>query len=163
MAAAILQSKAHYEFEQTEIMQLLLKSGGDVTILNDKNETCVHYASKFGGLEQLKKIIEHLPGTKAIAACNALGHNGWSPLFYACSNGHAEVIKVLLEQSARVDIFDSMARAGLHLAAELGHEEVCTVLLENNAFVNVRNKQVSSFVNHTGNSFFNQLFFALFL
>ena len=163
LAAAILPSKAHHEFEQAEIMLLLLAGGGDVHIVNDKNETCVHYASKFGGLEQLQKVIEYLPENKAQSACNALAQNGWSPLFYACKNGHAEIIKILLEQKARVDIFDSMGTAGLHLAAELGHKSIrllhiinynfyniflsffsldtCDVLLENNAFVNVRNKQ----------------------
>lgn len=103
-------------------MQLLLVSGGDVHLMNDRNETCVHYASKFGGLEQLKKIIEHLPENKAQHACNALAQNGWPPLFYASKNGHAEIIRILFEQKARVDIFDSMGTAGLHLASELGHE-----------------------------------------
>lgn len=115
LAAAIVPSKSHYEFEQADIMQLLLQSGGDVDFVNDKNESCIHYASKYGAIEQLKKIIEHLSDSRSVIACNALGHNGWSPLFYACSSGHAEIIKILLEQSARVDIFDSMARAGLHL------------------------------------------------
>lgn len=83
LASAILKSKEHYEFEISEIMQLLLKCGGDITLTNDKNETCVHYAAKYGGLEQLKKIIEHLPQSKAQAACNAFAQNSWSPLFYA--------------------------------------------------------------------------------
>lgn len=47
---------------------------------------------------------------------------------------------MLLNQNARVDVFDDRGQASLHIAAELGHEEVVEILLESNAFVNVRNK-----------------------
>lgn len=94
--------------------------------------------------------------------------SGWTPLFYACSRGHAETIRMLLNQNARVDIFDEVrssisncriisilitnlfffsqsfdfkrGQAALHIASEIGQEEVVEILLESNAFVNVRNK-----------------------
>ncbi|UXI23316.1 orphan G-protein coupled receptor 40 [Sarcoptes scabiei] len=66
--------------------------------------------------------------------------SGWTPLFYACSRGHAETIRMLLNQNARVDIFDERGQAALHIASEIGQEEVVEILLESNAFVNVRNK-----------------------
>ena len=38
-----------------------------------------------------------------------LSQNGWSPLLYACSSGHSEIIRVLLNQNARVDVFDEVS------------------------------------------------------
>lgn len=33
----------------------------------------------------------------------------WTPLLYACNSGHPEIIKILLSQNARVDVFDDVS------------------------------------------------------
>jgi ankyrin repeat protein len=35
--------------------------------------------------------------------------NGWSPLLYASYYGHPEIIRILLNQNARVDVFDDVS------------------------------------------------------
>ena len=34
--------------------------------------------------------------------------NGWSPLLTACDNGNADIVRVLLQHNARVDVFDEV-------------------------------------------------------
>lgn len=140
-AALLDGTKCDYEFEDRDLMRLLLQSGGDPMLeAADTRETAIHYCSKSGNIHALEEIINTMNGQDAITACNKQAKHGWSPLLYACYHGHPEVIKTLLAQNARVDVYDEAGRASLHLAAELGHEDVVNLLLENNAFVNVRNK-----------------------
>lgn len=140
-AALLTGKKTHYQFEDRDLMRLLLQSGGDSGLeAADTKETAIHYCAKSGNINVLEEIISEMGSTDAQTACNKQAKNGWSPLLYACYHGHPEVIQKLLSQNARVDVFDEAGRASLHLAAELGHENVVKLLLENNAFVNVRNK-----------------------
>uniref|UniRef100_T1JXK5 Ion transport domain-containing protein n=1 Tax=Tetranychus urticae TaxID=32264 RepID=T1JXK5_TETUR len=119
--------------EDRALMNLLLKNGGDVNLgTNQNQETAVHCCSKSGNTNVLREIICQLPPIDA--------QNGWTPLLYASNSGYPEIIEILLQQNARVDVFDDRGRAGLHLAAELGRLDVVDILLANNAFVNVRNK-----------------------
>ena len=47
-----------------------------------------------------------------------------------------QVVNLLLENGARVDVFDHEGKTALHLAAEQGSQEVCKLLLTKNSFVN---------------------------
>ena len=61
-------------------------------------------------------------------------NNSTTPLYAAAKNGHPEVVKVLLEQQADVNV--SCTDDGftpLHAAAEKGHREVVKLLLANKA------------------------------
>ncbi|RWS27838.1 ion channel nompc-like protein [Leptotrombidium deliense] len=157
-AASIDPHKTHYPNEDRDLMRLLLQNDGDVSLgTNESNETVIHYCSKSGNTNVLNEIIGNLPQIDAQSACNQPAKSGWSPLLYACYYGHPDVIKVLLTQNARVDVFDERGRAGLHLAAELGHEDVCDILLENNAFVNVRNKGGSTPLHLAAKQGFNSM------
>nr|XP_046909522.1 uncharacterized protein LOC124490979 [Dermatophagoides farinae] len=140
-AANLTEKNRHYDNEDRDIMRLLLENGGNVFLETiEKTETPVHYCSKSGNTNALQEIISFLPPVDAQLACNKTAKSGWTPLFYACSRGHADTIRMLLNQNARVDIFDERGQAALHIAAEIGQEEVVEILLESNAFVNVRNK-----------------------
>lgn len=77
-------------------------------------ETPVHFCSKSGNTNTLQEIIGFLQPIDAQVACNKPTKNGWTPLFFACSQGHSDVIRMLLNQNARVDVFDDVS-AGLYL------------------------------------------------
>jgi ankyrin repeat protein len=51
-------------------------------------------------------------------------------LSYAASNGHAEVVRILLKNHADVKYVDRRGRNAVHLAAMRGHAKVCQVLIE---------------------------------
>lgn len=139
--ASLKAKSVHYPFEDRDMMRLLLHAGGDPMLeASETKETSIHYCSKSGNINVLQEVLGQLQPIDAQAACNKQANSGWSPLLYACYHGHPDIIRVLLNQNARVDVFDESGTSALHLAAELGHEDVVELLLENNAFVNVRNK-----------------------
>lgn len=49
---------------------------------------------------------------------------GWTPLLIACHRGHKELVQTLLNNHARVDVFDVEGRSALHLAADRGYLQV---------------------------------------
>lgn len=132
---------SHVPDEDREIMRLLLKHGGDVFLETFiQRETPVHYCCQSGNTNVLAEIQSHLEPQECQMAYNKPAKNLWTPLFYAAYQGHPDIIRMLLNQSTRVDVFDENGEAPLHVAVERGKEEVVDILLQHDAFVNVRNK-----------------------
>lgn len=140
-AANLTGLMSHHEDEDREIMRCLLMNGGDVFLENHEfKQTPVHYCCQAGNTRILQEILANLDQQMSRIACNKSAKALWTPLFYACYNGHPEIIKMLINQTARIDVFDEQGEAPLHVAVSRGHEKVVDILLEHNAFVNVRNK-----------------------
>jgi ankyrin repeat protein len=80
--------------------------------------------------------------TKVLAACGAKinyksANNGdETALFVAAKNGHANVVKILLENNANVNLFKKNGETSLCVAAKNGHSLVIEHLLKYNASVN---------------------------
>ncbi|XP_067928929.1 serine/threonine-protein phosphatase 6 regulatory ankyrin repeat subunit B-like [Watersipora subatra] len=141
LAAEILKSQIHHDFEDTDLMKLLLEYGGDTNIPNKLTmETAVHYCARAGNADIMLEIVKRTDPSKIQIAVNKQSKNGWSPLLVASKEGHLEIVKILLQTHARVDVFDEHGKAALHLAAESGHTSVADTLLEHKAFVNVKSK-----------------------
>ena len=75
---------------------------------------------------------------------NAYGHDGLSALMCASQEGHYKVVKLLLENGARVDLQDSKGWSALMYACEKGHHEVMRLLLEHGADVDLQSVQWES-------------------
>ncbi|XP_054721853.1 ankyrin-3-like [Uloborus diversus] len=148
-ASSINKNQIHYPTEDKDLIGLMLQNGGSVTTeTKQTQETAIHYCCRVGNDDVLKEIISRLHASKLQIACNKQAANGWSPLLYACDSGHFIVVTLLLQNSARVDVFDVEGRAGLHLAAEHGHADVIEILLNHKAFVNVRTKRGMTPLHH---------------
>lgn len=129
------------EDNDREIVRVLLLNGADSFLTtNGLNQTPVHYCCQSGNTRILQEILSHLDQQSCRLACNKQANSLWTPIFYACFNGHSEIIKMLINQTARIDVFDEHGEPPLHVAVSRGHEQVVDILLEYNAFVNVRNK-----------------------
>uniref|UniRef100_A0A8W8JLN2 Uncharacterized protein n=1 Tax=Magallana gigas TaxID=29159 RepID=A0A8W8JLN2_MAGGI len=141
-AAELVKSMTHFEFEDTDIMRLLLQYDGDKNIQTKlTHETSLHYCARAGNEDILLEIVKHIGNTCVQNAVNKQSKNGWSPLLVASEQGHLQIVKILLQYHARVDVFDEYhGKAALHLAAENGHEQVADVLLWHKAFVNAKSK-----------------------
>lgn len=70
LAAALSRHKAHEPNEHVEIIRLLLDCGAEIGLVNQRQETCIHYAARQGATEQLEQIINRVSVIDAQIACN---------------------------------------------------------------------------------------------
>ena len=63
-----------------------------------------------------------------------------TPLHCAASNGHTEIVKLLLENQAPIDSLDCNNWTPLHYATRWGHKETIILLLQNKADKNIKNQ-----------------------
>ncbi|CAH1773644.1 unnamed protein product [Owenia fusiformis] len=68
-------------------------------------------------------------------------NHGWTPLLLASYFGHKEVVQLLLEYGADVDIANDVGDTPLHRAAYTGRVEVVMLLLANDADVTIINAE----------------------
>jgi hypothetical protein len=78
---------------------------------------------------------------------------GWAPLHYAATNGHLEVMNLLLEQNAYIDAASPNGTTPLMMAAHYGTESAVKLLLEAGADPLLKNTQGLSALDfaHRGN------------
>uniref|UniRef100_A0AAR5QKC8 Uncharacterized protein n=1 Tax=Dendroctonus ponderosae TaxID=77166 RepID=A0AAR5QKC8_DENPD len=113
-----------------EIMDLLLEYGADYKTTNPFNKNLVHLALAKNQREACRRLV-----TLDINL-NQLDRNGISPLHSAAGRNYCDIIKILIENNANIDIRKNATP--LHMAAD---REECgdavAVLLEQGAAVDV--------------------------
>uniref|UniRef100_A0ABM0LU22 Uncharacterized protein LOC100376500 n=1 Tax=Saccoglossus kowalevskii TaxID=10224 RepID=A0ABM0LU22_SACKO len=140
-AAEITKDMIHYENEDVDTVKILLENDADINITTKlTQETPLHYCARAGNADIMLQMVKHLGPARVQLAVNRQSKNGWSPLLVASEQGHIDIVKILLQHNARVDVFDEHGKAALHLAAENGHVEVADILLWHKAFVNAKSK-----------------------
>nr|XP_014353437.1 PREDICTED: ankyrin-1-like [Latimeria chalumnae] len=141
LAAEIRKDMVHFEGEETRIIKLLMEFEADTTAVTKlTTETPLHYCARVGNISVLLEILKHISSNRMQQAINKQAKNGWSPLLVSAERGHTEIVKTLLQNHARVDVFDEHGKAALHLAAENGYDQIADILLWHKAFVNAKTK-----------------------
>ncbi|XP_052389010.1 serine/threonine-protein phosphatase 6 regulatory ankyrin repeat subunit B-like isoform X1 [Carassius gibelio] len=141
LAAELRSDAVHQVDEDTRIIKILMEHHADVTaVTRQSGETPLHYNARVGNTAVLQEMLSNVPSNQLQTAINKHAKNGWSPLLLAAEQGHTEVVKILLQNNARVDVFDEEGKAAIHLAAEQGHQDIVDILLAHNAFVNTKTK-----------------------
>lgn len=69
-------------------------------------------------------VLDFLSAADIQKAMNKQTSIGWTPLLIACHKGHTELVNTMLNNHARVDVFDQDGRSALHLAADRGYLQV---------------------------------------
>ena len=64
---------------------------------------------------------------------NAIDFSGWTPLFWAATQGHEQIVRTLLEEKADHLLMDSNGWTCLHWAASKGNSSITQVLLDHHA------------------------------
>ena len=86
-----------------------------------------HYCEE-GLYDEAKNIIERGENNYPVEI-DWKGLDDWSPLHYACYEGHDDIVELLCEHHASVNVKTKFNRNGLHIATLRGHLNVSKVLL----------------------------------
>lgn len=70
--------------------------------------------------------------------------HGFSPLHWACKEGHIKIVEMLIRRGARINVTNMGDDTPLHLAAAHGHRPIVQMLLQNRADVNFTNEHGNS-------------------
>ncbi|XP_069588476.1 serine/threonine-protein phosphatase 6 regulatory ankyrin repeat subunit B-like [Ranitomeya imitator] len=140
LAAAVGKNMIHCQEDAVKIIRLLLDHDADISSTSQTGETPLHYCARMGNEDILLEIIKHISSNQMQQTMNRQEKSGWSPLLVAAERGHIGIVKILLQNHARVDVFDEHGKAALHLACENGHDKIADVLLGHKAFVNAKTK-----------------------
>lgn len=69
-------------------------------------------------------MLDSMSPSEVQQSMNRQSSVGWTPLLIACHRGHMSLVNTMLNNHARVDVFDNEGRSALHLAAERGYLKV---------------------------------------
>ena len=126
----------------TALLSLLLDSHNTLHLINEADNmlhTPLHDAADKGQLKQVEILLDTGATIKSTV-------DGYSPLHYACLQGHLSVVKKLNEQCPfQNDLFTNNKDSPLHLAAENSHASIVKFLLDSGMQLTY-NKQHASFL-----------------
>jgi ankyrin repeat protein len=105
----------------------------DVDQPNLSGETVLMMASLYGLLPEVKVLVD-----KRAADINK---TGWTPLHYACTNGHLEIAEFLLNKGAEVNAVSNSDTTPLMMAIRSGNIQLVRLLLDRGADLQIRNHQ----------------------
>ncbi len=153
-----------------QMIEALVKAGGDVNFANNHGETPLMWATNNGHLALLKLLLEAGADVnkvnrrgftalmwacdrngissqfieqllKAGADVNATNKNGQTALMLASRSQNPAAVKALLEAKADVDIQDNDGDTALMYACRVGTQSTVKLLLEAGAKLHARNKK----------------------
>ncbi|KMQ80773.1 Ankyrin repeat [Candidatus Burkholderia pumila] len=75
-----------------------------------------------------------------IAKDGEVNKKGWTPLHYAATNGHDDIVKILLDHSAYIDAGSPNGTTPLMMAARGRHLSTCKLLLDEGADLRIKNQ-----------------------
>lgn len=100
---------------------------------NRAGETALMMACLYGRMDLVRVMVEDRQVE--------INKTGWTPLHYAATNGHLDIVKLLLDHSAYVDAESPNKTTPLMMAARGGHIEVVKLLLDEGADLRLKNQQ----------------------
>ena len=116
-----------------KVAEVLIQAKGiNVNFLNSANESALMYAALKGQLALAKLLISKDAD---------VNKTGWTPLHYAATNGHVDVIQLLLDNHAFVDAASPNGSTPLMLAAQYGTPQAVKLLLDEGAEPLQKNEQ----------------------
>uniref|UniRef100_A0A674P3G7 Euchromatic histone-lysine N-methyltransferase 2 n=1 Tax=Takifugu rubripes TaxID=31033 RepID=A0A674P3G7_TAKRU len=107
-----------------EVARYLIQSGACVYHVEEDGYTGLHHAAKLGNLEIVNMLLE-----TGQVDVNAQDSGGWTPIIWAAEHKHLDVIKVLLNRGADVNIADKELNVCLHWAAYAGSVDIAELVL----------------------------------
>ena len=139
-----------------ETIKLLIEHGADVNMLTNNGHSALIMASANGIVEVVKVLLDHgalvnmqndsseilkkfADGQDPMRVLRDLNRNISSPLEIACIYGHIEIVRLLLDRGARVNVHRNCLTSPLIQASSTGHSEIAKLLLARGADINMAN------------------------
>ena len=114
----------------------LIANNADIMARDYKGESPLHYAVSSGSSKITQQLLQ-----KAPRATDLKDFTGKTPLHYAAvstSDNQVEIVRLLIENGARVDERNLDGRTALHYACEYGKARCLPILLKNKASINIK-------------------------
>lgn len=148
-----------------QVVSNLLNRGFDPNTVNLEGESALFLAWKFDSLKVLEVLIKHpktnlniqnshsetilmlvclkghLKLTQLLVERKAdINQPGWTPLHYAATGGHAQIAKLLIDESAYIDAESPNGSTPLMMAARYGSTELVKLLIDEGADIRIKNQ-----------------------
>jgi ankyrin repeat protein len=118
----------------TKTVDYLINAKGiDLNQPNMTDETPLMFAALYGQLAEVKTLVDQ----KQVP----VNRPGWTPLHYACTNGHYDIALFLLDKGAAVDALSPNETTPLMMAIRAGNIQLARLLLDRGADIRIRNQQ----------------------
>ena len=88
--------------------------------------TDLHVACYRGNLSAVCELVVHCSATD----CDSVDFFGDTPFHKACQHGNPEIVKILLDKGATIDVGNKESTTPLHVACKEGHVDVVKELLK---------------------------------
>ena len=122
------------------LLSLLIDSYNTLHLINEGDNTLctpLHDAANTGQLKHVETLLDRGAIVKSTV-------DGFSPLHFACLQGHLGVVKKLYERHPfQNDLITHNKDTPLHLAARSGHAEIVKFLLDSGVLLTHNNQQAS--------------------
>ena len=107
------------------IVRMLVEAGADVGVKGYQARSLLHLASMRGR----GNVVEYLLGL-GVFGVDDQDEGGDTPLEAACECGHTNVVRILLEKGADVDVEGRKMECPLYRACSRGHAEIVRLVVE---------------------------------
>ena len=107
-----------------DAVDLLVKTGADLEILDKDNDTALRYVNDHKNYEIMELLL------KSGANPNVVGNDGWSCLLLACCDNLHKSVELLLKYGADPYHASSRGKTCLMMASQNGHIEALNHMLE---------------------------------
>jgi len=128
------------------VIRRLIEAGADIEAKDDSHRTPLSWASKMGHMSVVRELIDHKADIDSTSGWplkeqDGVDENGelvpvftpdlgWTPLAAAAARGHLDIVRLLAERGARLDVVTSAHGRPVKLACRNGHEAVALYLVE---------------------------------
>ena len=124
------------KYGDIETIQILLNNGLDVNSTDNLNRTPLIISCERNDATIVKMLLEYKPNINVMSLSKETNLFDKSALHIACENGCYEIVKLLIDNGAAVDLLNSKSETPLHFAAKSFNSEIVQILLEHHVSIN---------------------------
>lgn len=103
------------------------------TMVDSYNQNALLLSVKLNNIMMSDYLVSLGKSTGQTEFLDHCDESGWTPLRYSAWMGNEDIVKILIENGASVDVSDSEGRTALRAACFSGHKNIVDLLLKHGA------------------------------